>query len=130
VDDGGTGGKRLAHNCYNAFALIATEQGFFFIAIRCLMSEKLMKFFLDELTIVRLVCTKNECGGVIEVPMKALAIGGKEFSCPGCRERFNTMLAKALETLEPLTMLGCAAQCLEGQNARFKVQFVLPDKSE
>jgi hypothetical protein len=102
-----------------AITMLATGREF-------LMSEKLLRFFLEELETVRLVCTGANCKGVIELPTKELMASRGGYSCPCCRAPFNTLISEVKST-EPLVMLANAIAALETQSARFRVQFVLKE---
>jgi hypothetical protein len=89
------------------------------------MSEKLLRFLLSELKLVRLLCKKDGCvGGVVELPLNRLTVirGG----CPLCGNPFHLTMP-AQEFTNPLTMFAKSAEWLEMQRDNFAVEFVLKD---
>jgi hypothetical protein len=87
------------------------------------MSKRyLVSFLIGDLKIVRVICRKNECGGVIEVPVDKLA-GATLFECPICRQVIHP------HNTNPLIPLGKAINDLSNEAFRkeFDVEFVLPD---
>jgi hypothetical protein len=89
------------------------------------MSEKLLKILVGELKLVRLVCTKSDCGAVAEVTIEQLT-GGKEPACPICHTSYQTTMPGG--GLDALTMMAVGLQTLAKASERFTVEFVLPDK--
>jgi hypothetical protein len=91
------------------------------------MSEHLLKFLLTELSIVRVVCAKPGCGGVVEVLLEQL---GKVIECPVCQADLRDHHAHMPEDKKPGVFAALAealrmAQSLQGQA---RVEFVLPAK--
>lgn len=86
------------------------------------MSERLLKFLLGELKIVRLVCQKAGCGAVVEVSVERLAVALQAGQCPVCRAAYvgvgqESLIALA-RALHDVTLLRDTVQ----------VEFVLPDR--
>ena len=84
------------------------------------MSEKLLRFFLHEIKVIRLICQK--CGSVLEVPIDLL----EKDSFPGldclvCKQMFqptgDTSLKKLAEAYRSLVSTSRAMQ----------VEFVIPE---
>lgn len=90
------------------------------------MSEKLLKILLNELTLVRLKCTKKDCGAVAEITVDQLATM-KGCACPVCQTSYRSIMPKGEH--DALTMLGLGLQTLAKDMDRFQVEFVIPDRT-
>jgi hypothetical protein len=89
------------------------------------MSERVLRVFLDELMIARVICQHKRdsghvCGTVIEVPLESL---GKVQACPTC----NNELQGEMASERHLTELALALGRAKSQIKRAKVEFVIPD---
>jgi hypothetical protein len=90
---------------------------------------KVLRVPLSETTVVRLTCGKDDCGGVVEVPLSKLA--GLRF-CPVCGkgvDKAQTPTSAALDNIYlALSEVLRAAASLKG----LKVEFVaeVPDAGE
>jgi hypothetical protein len=88
------------------------------------MSETVLKFMLDELQAVRLVC--QSCKGIVELPVGDLAIRfASRAECPLCRHPFQSVPASGH------SYLAAFAWAVEGLNtitSEVQLQFVLPHK--
>lgn len=79
------------------------------------MRKNLLEVSSTELQTARIKCVRNDCGGIVEVPVSKL---GRAFKCPLCSEDFHTKpLAALRDTLEELGQL----------SKYFSVSFVIPD---
>lgn len=90
------------------------------------MSEKLLRFFrLSEIDTVRLVCKQDDCGAIVEIPLKHLA-QSKYRACIACGRPFE--IAGAAD--DPDHWLKRFAEAAIALNAakKLKVEFVLPGK--
>jgi hypothetical protein len=85
------------------------------------MSEKLLKFLLTELDIVRIRCGK--CQAVIEMPVTNLGKSFGPFTCSCCNTPFYMP-----GTGDPFGSLSRAIAQLASMT-NIQVEFVLPDKS-
>ena len=83
------------------------------------MTETTLKVRLDELTTVRIVCGRQNCGGVIEVPTSKLVGMQWDVKCPVCSKPF-------LGESPPESVLADLGKVLDrfSQHA-FKVEFPL-----
>ena len=54
------------------------------------MSKSLLSFYLRELTVIRILCKKEGCGGIVEMPTEKLK-GRQDIWCPLCRTEFNVL---------------------------------------
>src|SRR5436853_624933 len=52
------------------------------------MAEKILKVSLSELETVRLVCKRENCGGVAEIPTARLEALVGSVQCPSCGQGF------------------------------------------
>lgn len=87
------------------------------------MSERILRFFLDELKTVRLVCQNETCKGVVE--MKIGPMMTVPHICPVCNsELYDSKTAGQVNLLESLLRTFPRVADLKG---RVKVEFVLPD---
>jgi hypothetical protein len=101
------------------------------------MSEKLFKFLLSEITLLRLRCRNAVCGGVSEMPIGKVGELLKRGHCPFCNQPFHDK-ADWLSSFNQLTTgsmsaVAIFAECLKllkAINDRVEIEFVLPDKSE
>lgn len=85
------------------------------------MSERLFKFLLSELSLVRIRCQSSECRGIVEVPIEELGIKYHSGRCPLC----NQVLQAPGQN--HLVALANAMQALAKQKDHVQVEFVLPD---
>jgi len=92
------------------------------------LSEKLFKFLLSELSIIRVECQK--CKGVAEVALSGLTKAIKEEAnqnclCPFCGHDFYRVDLKC----GPLHELVHAINTLAGYTGQVQIQFVLKDQA-
>lgn len=88
------------------------------------MSEKLLKFLLSELKIIRIVCKKDTCGAILELPLRQAGRRHQHFECPVCGTDFR---ADASDKRNHLEELADAVKRLEGAlNDRVGIELVLP----
>jgi hypothetical protein len=90
------------------------------------MSKKLLEILLSELKIIRLVCAKQGCGGIAEIPIGKL-ISVPHLGCPVCGQSFNVNIPN--EGF-PLAILCQGINFLNAQSDKFQVQFVIPDEAK
>jgi hypothetical protein len=95
------------------------------------MSEKLLRFLLSELSIVRVRCKHKEndgrtCGFVSEVPIGRLAT--VPLQCPACSKehKLNPPRIYVEGTESPFSLLQKAVELVGGAGDKFEVEFVLP----
>jgi hypothetical protein len=90
------------------------------------MSEKLFKFLLSELAVVRIHCKASNCDGIVETPI--IHLQTKYFSglCPLCQTQ---LLPDSRNGLNSLAKLCQAITDLVKRKHEFEVEFVLPDQS-
>jgi hypothetical protein len=82
-----------------------------------------MKLFLSELKTIRLVCSNEGCGGVIEMPCDQFR--EQDFKCPVCIRQFNAAMGSGMG--DPLFNLIKSMHHLACQANKFQVQFELND---
>jgi hypothetical protein len=87
------------------------------------MSERLFRFLLTELDIVRIRCMNGGCSGVIEMSVQSLQRPRKPLACPVCGLVFSAPHAQSLEELGRALEAVKAASHLD----KYEVQFVVPD---
>lgn len=104
------------------------------------MSKRLWSFMLSELRIVRIICKNKpkdpasgkdrECGVVTELPADQLSakFGGDPAYCPHCR-LWLCQGAPSRNGQNALTFLAYAIAEAQKPDAKFDVEFVLPDPS-
>lgn len=92
------------------------------------MSETLLRFFLSELDVVRVICGTKDCGGVYEVPLARLEGDKNKPQCPLCYRPFTYLADR--EQKSPLHALASAIATLRAHEAIAQVQFVLPVKEQ
>lgn len=86
------------------------------------MAEAILRIPLTELQTIRLVCKRDNCGGVAEIPtMRLDAIVG-QVRCPSCGQTFN---AKQVGSMNALKGLGLVIKSLATEEG-FAVEFVVP----
>jgi hypothetical protein len=90
------------------------------------MSEKLLKFLLTELKMVRIICKNKDCGAVVELPVDRLENSFKDFKCPLCREGIRDQTNRE----DPFDLLGRAIRKFNEPRVRehIEVEFVLPER--
>jgi hypothetical protein len=76
-----------------------------------------------EIKVVRLVCKRENCGGVAEIPVTRLEALVGATLCPSCGQAFPV---KALGGIAGLKALGISLTNLVGEQ-HFMVEFVVPD---
>jgi hypothetical protein len=91
------------------------------------MSRKLFAFLLSELKIVRIICKRNECNGIIELPTSELRRASSA-KCPKCGDDFisNGFDPNVLGDLDKAIE---AATC-EKSARKFQIEFVIEDKDK
>lgn len=90
------------------------------------MSETLLKFMLDELQIVRVICRKPGCGAILESKMSDLArffAGGR---CTVCGEYLHLPNDKTNQLAALARVMGSIAASKD----LFQVEFVLPQNQQ
>jgi hypothetical protein len=90
------------------------------------MSEKLFRFLLSELTIIRVCCLNPVCKGVIEIPLDKLRTMFPKCCCPLCRQQFHQPYDDGSHLLE---WLGKAIEELKAIKDKVEIEFSLPDKT-
>jgi hypothetical protein len=85
------------------------------------MSRKLLAFLLSELETVRLICQKENCGGVIECRLDRLGDEFLKLECPICKDLYRDTSGKP----EPLSRLANAIRELRKHEKRVIVEFVI-----
>jgi len=88
------------------------------------MSERLFKFLLSELALVRVTCTRKNCNWTVEVPMENLARVAHS-KCPMCDGMFDVDQLHS----NPFSEFARAVEQLNKLSHRVTVEFVLPDQS-
>jgi hypothetical protein len=91
------------------------------------MSEKLLRFLLDELNVIRLVC--RACGAAVELPIAKLAASQRVIPCPVCNGKTGQapILRDGRANQEDaFSRLANAIQDIR-QMKNVDVQFVLPE---
>lgn len=91
------------------------------------MSERLFKFFLSEVSRIRLVCQNQSCQSVTEVSLSRLRHGEVTHECRVCGTRYFPKLDQG--SISPLARLAAAMQDLEDRTDNVKVEFSLPEKN-
>ena len=91
------------------------------------MSEKLFKFLLSEITLVRVHCRNDVCGGVIEIPIEKLGTVFRNCSCPLCHRQFDQGNWHGDNLL---MIFAEAVKRLNGIKDKVGLEFVLPDTSD
>jgi hypothetical protein len=93
------------------------------------MTDRLLRISRADLKSVRIACRKNECGGVIEVPIERLAqevqtspvrVGAKEIICPLCDNVCQTTDAAS----DPLHLIARGLLGLKDKNL-IEVEFLV-----
>lgn len=90
------------------------------------MSRKLFAFLLSELQVMRLVCQREDCGGVMEFRIDRADDRLKRPSCPLCKTTlvqedvgYTNALGRLVDEIRKLAVLTPTVQ----------IEFVLPDTS-
>lgn len=89
------------------------------------MSEKILKFLLDELKTVRLVCQATGCGAAIEFSCEHLQ--QTPTKCPVCGAHFFDVASDKPQR-DYIKNLLLALHHLEFVRERVKIEFVMPDR--
>ena len=89
------------------------------------MSEKLFRFLLHELGIVRIRC--KACEGVVEVPIEKLGTQFKSIQCPLCRADLAWQNASLPPGYNPLKELASVAKYFAAVKDRVEIEFTVPD---
>jgi len=87
------------------------------------MPENILKIPLRELETIRLVCQRENCGGVAEIPARRLEALVGQVQCPSCSQPFSI---KHVGNISGLKALGMAVKNLTDEND-FSVEFLLSD---
>jgi hypothetical protein len=98
----------------------------FFWGIR--MSETTLKFLIQELETVRIICKNEKCGAITEVKVKNIDRTFADYKCPACHSTFfvkNSRSEKPDDFLEKLREALIGLSCKENC---FAVEFVIPVK--
>ena len=84
------------------------------------MTETTLKIQLKEFAAVRVVCRKNDCGGIIELPVDRLSnlAKGNFTKCPLCKEDIVPPVQ-----FDPLVELGLLIQRLNDLEPSFSLEF-------
>ena len=90
------------------------------------MSRKLLAFLLSELKIIRLICKRQSCGGVIEVPVDK--ISPEKFDAPKCPLCGHTLLTVHPDQ-NPILKVASAVTAMQRLKNDFEIEFVLNDES-
>lgn len=85
------------------------------------MSEKLFKFYLSELNIIRIRCMNTGCGLVSEVPLADLDRFFRSGECPHCRGPVKD------GDKNRLVELAQAVRGLKAIEKTVQVEFVIPE---
>jgi hypothetical protein len=94
------------------------------------VSEKLFRFLLSELEVIRICCTVPNCGGVAEMKVEKLKSSKHmAFVCPVCGNGTSSAHAAGAGVSDALDKLGDAIGLMKstGKANDFVVEFVLPD---
>jgi hypothetical protein len=83
--------------------------------------EKILRVPLAELQTIRLVCKRENCGGVAEMPTTRLEALVGEVLCPSCGK---PMAPKSVGAVAGFKALGMSLRNIEDQ-ASFAVEFVI-----
>ena len=87
------------------------------------MSEKLLRFLLSELNIVRIRCRNPECRTIVEIPIEDLGNPNVSYAhCEFCHADFNPTHGDTI----PLNVLGKALNDFRKLKAVVDLEFVLP----
>jgi hypothetical protein len=89
------------------------------------MSERMLRIFLKDLVIVKIRCSRLECGAVAEVRLEHVASPHVQFHCPGCGDPF-TMPGRDNDYIGAMAR---AMQKLKDATDGPTVEFVIPDNS-
>ena len=89
------------------------------------MSETVLKFAVDEVTVIRVVC--RHCGVATEAPLGQFGQVLTDGDCPTCKKSLLPTNANGRQTL--LKELEDALKRLAGVKNDARVEFVLPAKS-
>jgi hypothetical protein len=84
------------------------------------MSETVVRFFLDELAVVRVICN---CGVVSEMPTDKLDSQQSDWRCPGC----GTLIRSKERNSDDLDLLARVFRAITGKERPYKVQFVIKE---
>lgn len=88
------------------------------------MSETILRFFIDELVTIRVLCQNKRCMGVIEYQVDQLHDKFRHTNaCPLCTAEFG-----GPEKARLLAELGLAFEHFKMVQDRIRVEFVLPAK--
>ena len=90
------------------------------------MSERVFKFFLSELQIVRIICMRGGCGGAVELPINKLYKAGSA-KCPICEESLNPTPHASTNAFGKLKQ--AIEEAVQAKDT-FAIEFVLPDQSQ
>lgn len=92
------------------------------------MSEHLLKLLLSDLKTLRIRCTKNKCGTVVEVEMDKLFSGHSVGACPTCGADFRRPQEAGVGG--QLRQLVAAIGALGKMTDEVEIEFVLPEKGK
>ena len=94
------------------------------------MSKKLFAFLLSELKTVRIICKHDNCGVVVEVPVDKLndKFGGSgAVKCIHCGRLLTEF---SIAAVNPFSMVHHAIIESQRKDAKFDIEFVLPDNAK
>ena len=91
------------------------------------VAEKILKIPLSELATIRLVCKRQNCGGVAEIPVSRLRNSPSldKWTCPSCNQAFSVPVIGGPGGLGGLNALGKSLNNL-ARTADMTVEFVVP----
>jgi hypothetical protein len=87
------------------------------------MSEKLLKFLLSDLDLIRVRCRK--CGSAVEIKVDNV-VNAKEIFCPGCPDPRPVLQSTAAGHVNHLGAMASAILKLK-QLKDVEIEFVIPD---
>ena len=90
------------------------------------MSEKLLKFLLSELKIIRVRCQSQLCGAIIEVPAAKVAEMFKHLCCPICNA--NLLPERAVTGPNAFQQLAGAIDAFNKNANHIQIEFVIPEQ--
>jgi hypothetical protein len=89
------------------------------------VAEKILKIPLSELATIRLICKRQNCGGVAEIPVSRLVALVGQVTCPSCNQAFSVPVIGGPGGLGGLKALGKSLENL-APTADMMVEFVVP----
>jgi hypothetical protein len=88
------------------------------------VSEKVLKFYLDELQTIRVTCRNGVCGATVEAPIEH-AEHLFSSQCPVCKKEYLGQPGSS-----PVALLAKVIRELAAVKGHVQIAFVLPDKSD